>query len=114
MTHRPIYLTDPSGVRIASLDVALVGDHFEGTISLESTPSSVRQVFQQFEEIVEGQIFGLLDDIEEKIGAMSLQTVFEDGSAASVCDLQVFPSTGAVSFKTQCGQLPIADARFSG
>ena len=114
MSHRPLYFIDPSGVRVASLDVALVGDHFEGTVSLEATPSSVRQLFQQFEEIVEGQSFGLLDDIEEKIGAMSLRTVFEDGSAASVCDLQVFPSTGAVSFKTQCGQLPMAEARSSG
>ena len=107
MTHRPIYLTDPSGVRIASLDVALVGDHFEGTISLESTPSTVRQVFQQFEAIVEEQILSLLHDIEEKIGATSLRAIFADGSAASVCDLQVFPSTRAVSFKTQCQPLPI-------
>ncbi|MHB1423270.1 MAG: hypothetical protein ACYC3I_08760 [Gemmataceae bacterium] len=101
MTSRPIYLMDQSGTRIADLDVVPVGDHFEGTISLETTPSQLRHLFEQFEEIVEGQIFSLLDDIEEKIGSIPIQADFENGSAAFVWDLQVFPNTNSISFKTR-------------
>jgi len=44
-------------------------------------------------------MFSLLDDIEDKIGTVPLRVSFDDGGEASVVDLQVFPSTNAVSFK---------------
>ncbi len=99
MTHKPICLIDTNGAQIATLDVQLREDHYEGTISLDATPRQIRQLFEQFEEIVEGQMFSLLDDIEEKIGTISLRVRFDDGGEAPVADLQVFPSTNAVSFK---------------
>ncbi|SRR6266540_2864622 len=101
MTNRPIYLIDQSSARVAALDVQFRDDHFEGTISLDATPPQLRELFEQFEGIVEGQMFSLLDDIEEKIAAVPLRVVFEDGAEADVVDLQVFPSTNAVSFKTR-------------
>ncbi|MBI1916950.1 MAG: hypothetical protein HYS12_19755 [Planctomycetes bacterium] len=101
MTNRPIYLIDQTSARIASLDVRFREDHFEGTISLDMTPPQLRHLFEQFEEIVEGQMFSLLDGIEEEIGAVPLRVVFENGAEADVTDLQVFPSTKAVSFKTR-------------
>ena len=36
-----------------------------------------------------------------KIGAIPLRVVFENGVEAGVTDLQVFPSTHAVSFRTR-------------
>ncbi len=45
-------------------------------------------------------MFSLLDGIEEKIGVIPFKVSFEDETEAGVEDLQVFPSTGAVSFKT--------------
>jgi hypothetical protein len=101
MSHRPIYLIDQNAAQVAALDVQFRDDHFEGTISLDATPPQLRELFEQFEEIVENQLFSLLDDIEEKIAAIALRVVFEDGEEADVADLQVFPSTNAVSFKTR-------------
>src|SRR3954454_16462119 len=101
MTSRPLYLIDQTSTKIATLDVQLSGDHFEGTILLDLTPPQLRQLFEQFEEIVEGQMFSLLDDVEEKIEAVRFRVVFENSAEADVTDLQVFPSTNAVSFKTR-------------
>ena len=100
MTHKPLYLVDQSDGNVATLDVQFRDDHYEGSISLDATPTQLRQLFEQFEEVVEGQMFSLLDDIEEKIGTMTLRVRFDDGEEADVADLQVFPSTNAVSFKT--------------
>src|SRR5438876_9948020 len=82
MSNRPLYLIDRTSVRIASLDVQFRDDHFEGAISLDSIPLQLRQLFEEFEEIVEGQMFSLLDDIEEKIAAIPLRVVFENGAEA--------------------------------
>ncbi len=46
-------------------------------------------------------MFSLLDSIEEKIGGIPFKVSFENQIEACVEDLQVFPSTGAVSFKTR-------------
>jgi hypothetical protein len=99
MTHRPLELIDQHSARVATLDVQFREDHFEGTICLDATPPYLRQLFEQFEEVVEGQMFGLLDDIEEKIEANRLRVTFNNAAEAWVTDLQVFPSTNAVSFK---------------
>ena len=100
MTPRPISLIDQSTERVASLEVGPVGDHFEGAISLDNTPPQLKQLFEEYEEIVEGQILSLLDEIEEKISRISIRAVFDNGSMADVFDLQVFPSARSVSFKT--------------
>jgi hypothetical protein len=101
MTARPIYLLDQGRNRVAALTVAFTGSHFEGTIALEHTPPQLTRLFEEYEEIVERQMFSLLDQIEEKIGAIPFKVSFEDGTEACVEDLQVFPSTRAVSFKTR-------------
>ena len=101
MTHRPTHLIDASSTKVAVLDVRFHDGHFEGAISLDATPPHLQQLFEQFEEIVEGQMFSLLDEIEEKIGTVALRAVFDDGSEAQVADLQIFPRTRAVSFTTR-------------
>jgi hypothetical protein len=101
MLARPIHLLDQSRARIAVLDVTHAGGHYEGTIDLETTPPQIMKLFEEFEEIVEGQMFSLLDAVEEKIESIALKASFEDGTEAYVDDLQVYPSTRAVSFKTR-------------
>src|SRR2546425_1043022 len=96
---RPIYLIDQKSAQVAVLDVHDCNGHFEGTISLDPAPPALRQMFEQFEEVVEGQMFTLLDDIEAKIAALPLRVVLEDGKVACVADLQVFPSRKAVSLR---------------
>jgi hypothetical protein len=46
-----------------------------------------------------GQMFAFLDDIQERIGTLSLKVVFDIGQEVYVKDLQVFPSTGDVCFR---------------
>jgi hypothetical protein len=100
MTRKPLYLIDQSAAKVAALDEIQFRDgHYEGTISLDATPPSLRELFERFEEVVEGQTFGLLDDVEGKIAAIPFRVRFDDGAEADIADLQVFPTTSAVSFK---------------
>jgi hypothetical protein len=99
MSNRPLYLIDNSSLPVATLDVTSVADHFEGTISLDSTPQSLIKLFAELEELVEGQVLSLLDEVEQRICALQMRVRFENGSVANVCDLQIYPSTNSVSFK---------------
>lgn len=101
MAPRPIDLFVQGHNRVAVLNVTFTGTHFEGTISLEQTPPHFKRLFEEYEEVVEGQMFSLLDQVEEKIGVIPFKVSYEDGTEAYVEDLQVFPSTGEVSFKTR-------------
>lgn len=101
MTPRPIYLLDQANHKVAALNVSATGTHYEGTIVLDQTPPELRRLFEEFEEVVEGQMFSLLDGIEEKIRSNHLKVSFESGMEASIENLQVYPSTGAVSFITR-------------
>jgi hypothetical protein len=99
MNTRSVQLVDTSRNVLAVAEVTPEGDHFGGSIDLRSTPAGLRALFDEFEEVVNGQMFSFLDEIQEKIGALPIKAVFEDGNEADVADLQVFPSTGEVSFK---------------
>ena len=99
MTQRPLYLTDDSGARLAALNVSTIGDHFEGTIALDQLPDDLRRVFAEFEEVVEGQMFSLLNSLEERIRTAQLRAAWAGGETTPAEDLQVFPSTGAISFR---------------
>src|SRR5438552_3483287 len=101
MTTQPIYLVDQSSTRVAVLKVEAIGDRYRGTICLDGTPAGLKHLFEEFEENVEGQMFSLADEVEEKIGAIPLRVVFPNGMEAFVEDLQVYPSTKRVSFKVR-------------
>ena len=74
-------------------------EHFGGVIDLTATPPALRDVFEEFEDIVNEQMLSFLDEVQKKIGSLALKAIFDDGLEAEVKDLQVFPSTGDVSFK---------------
>lgn len=99
MTTRSVQLIDQSRSVLATAQVADEGDYYGGTIDLGRTPASLRALFDEFDEIVNGQMFAFLDEIQEKIGALPLKAVFDDGTEVYVKDLQVYPSTGDVSFR---------------
>lgn len=105
MNTRMVKLIDPARTVVASAQVVEEGDHYGGTIDLQSTPAKLRTLFDQFEEIVNGQMFSFLDEIQEKIGTLAIHAVFDDGSEVCVQDLQVYPSTGDVSFRVAQGRL---------
>jgi len=105
MAVQPLYLVDRSSKRVADLDVHRDGERYRGTIRLEATPPSLRAIFNEFEELVEGQVFSLMDEIDGKIASELLKVVFTDGTEESLDDLQVYPSTGRVSFMTRCAAI---------
>ncbi len=99
MNTRTVGLIDEYRNSLATARVVDEGEYYGGTIDLTCTPASVRALFEEFEETVNGQMFSFLDEIQEKIGALRIKVVFNDGCEAYASDLQVFPSTGDVSFK---------------
>lgn len=99
MTTQGVQFIDQSQSVLATAQVADEGDHFGGTIDLHLTPPELRALFDEFEEIVNGQMFVFLDEIRAKIGAWPMKAKFDDGSEVRVQDLQVFPSTAEVSFR---------------
>ena len=98
MSLQTVRLIDPSRNLVAVAAVAGAADRLEGTIDLGGTPPAARAVFEEFEEVVSGQMFSFLDEVEAKVAALGLSAVFPDGSVAPVTRLQVYPGTGDVSF----------------
>jgi hypothetical protein len=99
MSQQAVKLIDQGGNVVASARVADEGGYYGGTIDLGGMPDVMRRVFDEFEEIVNGQMLSFLDEIEGKIAALSLRVLLQDGSSARVRDLQIYPATGDVSFK---------------
>jgi hypothetical protein len=62
-------------------------------------PVNMRQTFSRFEDIVNQQMFGLLDAVEEQIDRFSIKATWNNGCAVPIEDLQIFPSTQRVSFR---------------
>jgi hypothetical protein len=99
MTTKAVNLIDQSRTVLANAHVTDEGTHFRGTIDLAKMPEPLRRLFVQLEEIVTGQEFSFLDEIQDKIAGASIKVVFADGTEAFVKELQIYPSTGDVSFK---------------
>jgi hypothetical protein len=99
MAKQTIKLVDDSGATLAVAEVDFEGDHYGGTIDITAAPPAVRALFVEFDEIVNGQMFSFLDEIEDKIAALGIKVLFDSGRAVPVKDLQVHTSTGDVAFK---------------
>jgi hypothetical protein len=98
-TTRHVKLIDRHNSLVATAILVDEGDHYGGSIDLRMTPPEIRALFAEFEEIINGQMFAFLDDIQDKIAELSLRALFEDGAEADIQDLQVFPSAGEVSLR---------------
>lgn len=99
MPDEVVTIFDSSKNIVASGVVVLQGDSYSGSIRVDQMPESVRQLFEEYEEIVNGQMFSLLDRIEDQINAMRFAVVFEGGRELLVEDIQIFPKAGTLSFK---------------
>ena len=80
-----------------------------GGPSTWARPRPASALFEEFEEVVTGQMFVFLDELQEKIGAWDIKAVFDDGPAIDIQDLQVFPGTGDVSFRL--ASVPVSASR---
>lgn len=99
MCAKPIRLIDAAGQALACGEVADQGEFYAGTIDLTCTPPKVRELFTEFEEIVNGQEFSCVEEVQQRIDALHAMVEFGGGDKALVSDLQVFPSAGTVSFR---------------
>jgi|ERR1043166_914505 hypothetical protein len=99
MKQQIVQLIDPTGQVVATAQVADEGGRFGGSIDLEATPPEMRALFVRFDELVNGQVFSLLDEIEDRIAGLGLRARLEGGIESSVEQLQIHPSTGDVSFR---------------
>jgi hypothetical protein len=99
MTKETVKLIDPSGALVAVAVVADEGPSYSGTVDLTRTPAEVRALFDEFDEIVNGQMFHFLDEIEGKIAGLGIRAVFENGREVPVRHLQVHSSSGELCFK---------------
>ena len=110
MNERTVKLMDQDRNVVAVARVVEEGGRYEGAVDLTRTPADLRALFEEFEEIVNGQMFSFLDEIEDKIAALSLKTVLDNnGTEASVRELQIYPSTGEISFKL--AEVPASSAK---
>jgi len=99
MNSQHVRLVDRSRNVWAEAQIVEQDDHFGGIVDLRATPGPILTLFEEFEEVVNGQMFVFLDEIQGKIDSFSFRVIFNDGVEASVKDLQVFPSSGELSFR---------------
>lgn len=93
-----VQLALPDGAVIATANVVRDGDLFTGSVDLTLLPPALRASFSRFEEIVNGQVFSLLDETELEIASLKISARFGDRQE-ELTDLQIYPSEGAVSFR---------------
>lgn len=99
MSTRSLRFVDSAGQVLATAEVTDAGEHFTGRVDLTRTPRDLRLLFDEYEDVVEGQVLSLVDEIADRIAQRRIRAIFDDGEIESaVDDLQVFPSTGTVSF----------------
>src|SRR5262249_42960573 len=110
MLALPVTLIDADRRVIATAQVAKEEGRYCGTIDLRPMPQETRRLFDEFEEIVNGQMFSFLDDIEDRISDLSLRVVFGDGAEAPINAVQIYPGGGRISFRLAKNATPSAVA----
>jgi hypothetical protein len=99
MARQSVTIVDRGRDVVATADVEFLKDHYSGQVNIDRMSPPLRLLFEEYEEIVNDQVFSLLDQIEGQISAIPFVAVFDDGCEASVKDLQIFPRGGSVAFR---------------
>jgi hypothetical protein len=99
VNKQTVRLVDASGKQIGLAQVVEDGDQYTGIIDLGQMPRHLRAVFDEFEEVVNGQMFSFLGEIQGKVAALPIKAVFDNGCEIRIQDLQIFPTGGGVSFR---------------
>ena len=102
MSRQGVRIIDNAGDLVASATVIDEGSHFGGEVDLGSIPGALMALFREFEGAVNDQTFGVADEIQVRLARVGLRAVLGDAPAVCVDDLQVYPSTGDISFKLPC------------
>ena len=105
MNSQRVTIIDQSRQVVATAKVSDQDGCFTGRIDLSLMPAALQLQFQEYEEMVNQQMFSFLDALEEKIERLFLKAVFADGSVVQLTDVQIYPSTKSVSFKVAAARI---------
>lgn len=105
MSSQRVTIIDQSRQVVATAKVSEKDGCFAGRIDLSSMPATLQLQFQEYEEMVNQQMFSFLDDLEEKIERLFLKAMFADGNVVQLTDVQIYPSTKSVSFKVVAARI---------
>jgi hypothetical protein len=109
MADQTVKIIDRSRNPVATARVSQRDDLFLGEIELSTMPEDLLKRFEEYETLVNGQMFALLDDIEEQIDSLLLKVVLESGQEIAIEDLQIYPCSRRVSFKPKQIALRLSD-----
>lgn len=111
MKQRSVHILDADRAVLAAATVEQKGELYLGSVDLSATPARAMDLFREFEEIVNGQEFSVVDDLQDRIDAFGPRAAFEGGEEFEIHDLQVYPSEGNLSFRRGTeAQRPAASA----
>jgi hypothetical protein len=99
----PIHLLDQTGQKIGDLEnIAFDSDSsaFVGRVINISLPDTLRQMLSLLEELVEGQSFTHVDEVQNQIDNAHLIAVFEDEGGKKIRDLYI-NRDGGISFRLE-------------
>jgi hypothetical protein len=85
-----------------SNEIVKIADRFHNLLCM---PKSLLLKFEEYESIVNEQLFSLLDRIQEKIEVDSYTVIFNDDKHQEIYDLQIWPSHRSISFKISSKQM---------
>ncbi len=91
---------------VATAHVTEQQGQFIGRVDCSLMPLPLQQLFTAYEELVNTQVFSLLDEVEDHIARLHLRGIFEDGHEAVLADVQIYPSTKTMSFQVVQGTCP--------
>jgi hypothetical protein len=84
-----LHLTDPSRDVIATVEIeTMTHDFVEGRIIAHQFSDEMLRIFASFQEMIEHEMFGFLDQFEQYVAALNLHVLIED-TPLPVYDLQV-------------------------
>jgi hypothetical protein len=106
MPGKSVKILDAHRQVIATASVQDQEDRYVGTVTTEAMPGNLRSKFEEYEDLVTNQVFSLLDAIEEEIAATPFTAVFDNGSETAITDLQLYPKSGSITFKTTAAVVP--------
>ena len=99
MSSQHVTIINQSRQTVATAEVSEQGGYFAGRVDLSLMPAALQHQFEEYEEVVNQQMFSFLDELEDKIEGLLLKVVFANGDVAQLADVQIYPSTKSVSFK---------------
>jgi hypothetical protein len=84
---------------VAIAEVQSQGNYYSGSVNVDRMPQPLLSQFEEYESLINDQVFSLLDQIEEKIDVNSFAVIFDENTKCYIEDLQILPSSRMISFK---------------